>query len=92
MTVSDQIRDAKFALVFVGECPFAAVFEGWDALLAEIHSQYTVNDDEHAELVERLEDADAWTIDDCRKKRLPFYYHEDIGEIGSMSIYRLTEA
>lgn len=89
--VSNLIRDARFVLVFVGECPFAGVFEGWDALLAAIHIEYTVDDDEHAELIERLEDADAWSVDTCREKRLPFYYCEDTGEIGSMSIYRITE-
>lgn len=89
--VSDLIRDARFVLVFVGECPFVGVFDGWDALLAEIHTQYTVDDEEHAELIERLEDADAWSIDTCRERHLPFTYCEDTGEIGSMSIYRITE-
>lgn len=85
--VSEQVRDSRFVLVFAGECPFVGVFNGWDALMAEIRTQYTPDDDEHAELVERLEDEDGWTCDG----RAPFCYCENTGEIGSMSIYRITQ-
>lgn len=87
--ISELIQNSRFVLVFTGECPYVAVFDGWNALLAEIHFQYTVDDDEHAELIGRLEDADAWTIDTCHEKRLPYCYSEDTGEIGIMTIYRL---
>lgn len=89
--ISEQIKDARFLLAFRGEAPYAKVIEGWDALLSAIQTEYTVDDAEHAELIERLEDGDSWTYDDSRAGSLPFHYREDTGEIGCMEIYRVIE-
>ena len=89
--VSEQIKDSRFLLAFRGEAPYAAIVEGWDALLAAIQTEYTVDAEEHTELIERLEDADGWSFDDSRAGWLPWHYREDTGEIGCMEIYRIIE-
>lgn len=87
--ISEQLKDSTFVLTFSGEATMAVVIHGWDALIETIHREYTVNDDEHAELLVRLEDEDEWIHDNCTDF-LPWHYSEATGEIGYMSIYRVN--
>lgn len=85
---TDEFKASHFVLAFSGESIMTAVIHGWDELLARVHDEYTVNQDEHEELLRRLDDSDAWTNDDWGK---PWAYSESTGEIGQMFIERVTE-
>lgn len=84
------MQNDRFLLSFSGECPHSAVVDSWSQLLDTVYKEVHPDEpDAQTEFYARLLEADNWSFDNWD---LPYCFQEDIGEMSSMTIYRINSA